>query len=239
MLSAGTLRSPGILMQSGVGDCDYLKTKNIDCVHNLKGVGKNLQYHVISPILAAFLQGFDLNQDVFAILFDGKWTLNGLTSPKHLIETFYFKKRPYFGSAAVALGYIQCHHRSRGQVYLKSNNASEIPQFQLNAFQHPDDIKDHIEGFRLTMNVVKTMAKNVSVIQVSPQTSEMSDEDIFTYVKNNLILFHLTGTARMGKSTNPYAVVDTKLRVRGINGLRVGDLSVIPDVPTGIRKYNI
>lgn len=230
ILSAGVLRTPGILMHSGIGNCEYLKSKNIDCIHNLPGVGKNLQYHLVTPLQFKFK---NINEDAFTILFAGNWSLDGLTSPKHLVEIFHLKKRTHKGSGVVLLSYFQSHHRSRGRILVQSNNASEIPLMQLNAFDNVLDIKDHVEGMRLGLAIGKKMSEKFKIKQAMPMPSSNSDHDLFSYAQEQSSLYHCTGTAKMGIDTDIDAVLDTKLRVRGIRGLRVSDLSVLPDVPTG------
>jgi choline dehydrogenase-like flavoprotein len=125
--------------------------------------------------------------------------------------------------------------KSRGFVRLRSADPDDMPLVSPNLLAHPDDARTMIEGQRFFLRAFQTgpLAQKVDRIML-PDPSDLSDAAIMAhcrrFVKTN---YHPSGTCRMGASHDPMAVLDARLRVRGVAGLRVCDLSAMPDINAG------
>jgi len=125
--------------------------------------------------------------------------------------------------------------KSRGYVKLKSSNFKDIPEIELNLLKHEDDLKMMIAGQRFFLEALKTgpLSKKVKKI-IIPDTTDLTDEKLEKhcrrFVRTN---YHPSGTAKMGADNDKMAVLDSKLRVRGIENLRVCDLSSMPNINSG------
>ena len=125
--------------------------------------------------------------------------------------------------------------KSRGFVRLRSANPDDMPLVSPNLLAHPDDMRMMVEGQRLFIRAFQTgpLAQRVGRIML-PDPSDLSDDAIAAhcrrFVKTN---YHPSGTCRMGASHDPMAVLDARMRVRGVAGLRVCDLSAMPDINAG------
>lgn len=125
--------------------------------------------------------------------------------------------------------------RSRGEVRLASANPFDMPLVSPNLLHHPDDMREMIAGQRFFLRAFQTapLAERVARILI-PSTDDLSDEALTThckrFVKTN---YHPAGTARMGPDGDPNAVLDPRMRVRGIEGLRICDMSAVPDINAG------
>ena len=125
--------------------------------------------------------------------------------------------------------------RSRGTVRLASANPADMPLVSPNLLKHPDDMRDMIAGQRFFLQAFGTqpLAARIDRI-VLPSPDDLSDEALRThckrFVKTN---YHPSSTARMGADSDPMAVLDSRMRVRGVEGLRVCDLSAVPNINAG------
>lgn len=125
--------------------------------------------------------------------------------------------------------------RSRGEVRLRSDDPDDLPVISPNLLHHPDDMKDMISGQRFFLDAFaqSPLAERLSEV-VQPSPDEMTDDDIRKhcqqFVKTN---YHPACTARMGADNDPMAVLDARMRVRGIEGLRVCDMSSAPNINAG------
>ena len=125
--------------------------------------------------------------------------------------------------------------RSRGTVKLASANPADMPLVSPNLLKHPDDMRDMIAGQRFFLHAFNTrpLAARIDKV-VLPSPDDLSDEALMAhckrFVKTN---YHPCSTARMGADTDPMAVLDARLRVRGVEGLRVCDLSAVPNINAG------
>jgi choline dehydrogenase len=125
--------------------------------------------------------------------------------------------------------------KSRGFVRLRSADPNDMPLVSPNLLQHPDDARAMIDGQRFFLRAFRTSPLKERIKRVAiPDPHDLSDEAIMQhcrrFVKTN---YHPSGTCRMGAPGDPLAVLDTRLRVRGVEGLRVCDLSAMPNINAG------
>ena len=125
--------------------------------------------------------------------------------------------------------------RSRGTVRLASSDPSVMPSVSPNLLKDPADMAEMIAGQRFFLRAFaeEPLAKRISQI-IFPKQDDLSDEALRAhckrFVKTN---YHPAGTARMGADGDPLAVLDARMRVRGVEGLRICDMSVVPDINAG------
>ncbi|MGB0849110.1 MAG: GMC family oxidoreductase, partial [Thiolinea sp.] len=125
--------------------------------------------------------------------------------------------------------------KSRGEVRLRSANPLDMPLVSPNLLKHPDDMKEMIAGQRFFVEAFQTspLSKHIERIAI-PAPDELSDEALAAhckrFVKTN---YHPSGTARMGSDNDPMAVLDAQMRVRGVDNLRVCDMSAVPNINAG------
>jgi choline dehydrogenase-like flavoprotein len=259
ILSSGAIGSPKLLLQSGIGPADHLKQTGVAVKHDLPGVGSNLQDHldlfVISECtgdhtydgvaklhrtLGAGLQYILLRSGpVASSLFEtgGFWYADPeARSPDiqfHLglgsgIEAGVEKLK----NAGVTLNSAYLHPRSRGTVRLASSDPAAAPLIDPNYWSDPHDLKMSLEGLKIAREILQQDAlKPFVMAERLPGPKVLTDDDLFDYACANAKTdHHPVGTCKMG--TDASAVVDLELRVRGLEGLRVCDSSIMPRVPS-------
>ncbi len=266
ILSAGAFQSPQILMLSGVGDATDLKSAGVNCIHELKGVGKNLQDHLMTSVSAKAKQqeglnhyipifgqikGFaeyllskkgglmigpleamsfiDLNQNGdfanFQFLFAPMYTGKGYDYDMYDSSTF-----PSNDGFTILPSLL--HPKSRGFVKLKSNDPLADPMIQPNFFQEKEDLDQLVKGTKIALDIIKQSAFDPYREEITAPLDYSSDEAIINHIKNVVeTIYHPVGTCKMG--IDKMAVVDDKLRVHGVENLRVVDASIMPKIVTG------
>ncbi|WP_175719187.1 GMC family oxidoreductase [Burkholderia anthina] len=255
ILSAGAFHSPQLLMLSGVGPKDELRRHGIDVVADLPGVGENLQDHpdfVVSyktnslDALGVSVRGVaktlrDIRQY--------RASRHGTMTTNFAEGGAFLKTRPDLArpdvqmhfvvgpvsdhGRKVQLGHgISCHvcllrPKSRGSLKLRSADPLDAPLIDPAFLEHPDDLDVLVEGYKLTRRLMAAPAMSAFVTEDSLASRSRSDEDIRALLRERTdTVYHPVGTCRMG--TDALAVVDAQLRVRGTEGLRVVDASVMP-----------
>jgi choline dehydrogenase len=125
-----------------------------------------------------------------------------------------------------------CRPKSRGEITLRDAEGRTPPKIQANYMTDPDDMRVMLAGYRIAQQIAATEPfRSLIVEQVRPNPEFTSDDDIAGYIrKAGSTVYHPCGTCRMGEDDR--AVVDSGLRVRGIEGLRVADASVMPAMPS-------
>ena len=260
ILSAGALNSPQILMLSGIGPADHLRNIGSNVSHDLPGVGQNLQDHATVSISWECLKEFEahkIDRPINKMMAGIKWiiTRKGLAASNHfeaggLIRGNDNVKYPnlqyHFGptgfdyiggkfklSQAFTLQLDQLRPRSKGYLKLKSLNPKDSPEIKLNYFKDPQDIKELIEGVKKMRELVsQPVFDKFRGKEISPGSEIQSDSEIEQAIRLNTITdYHQCGTCAMGTDVN--SVVDSEMRVKGINSLRVVDASVLPNVVSG------
>ncbi|KAB0572240.1 GMC family oxidoreductase [Brucella pituitosa] len=259
IVSSGAIGSPKLLLQSGIGPADHLKKLGVSVKHDLPGVGENMQDHLdlfviaectgdhtydgvakLHRTLGAGLQYILLRSGpVASSLFEtgGFWYADpDARSPDiqfHLglgsgIEAGVEKLK----NAGVTLNSAYLHPRSRGTVRLASNDPASAPLIDPNYWSDPHDRKMSLEGLKIAREIMSQNAlKPYVMAERLPGPKVVSDDDLFDYACANAKTdHHPVGTCKMG--TDAMAVVDLDLKVRGLEGLRVCDSSIMPRVPS-------
>jgi choline dehydrogenase len=266
ILSAGPIVTPKLLELSGVGNGELLSRLGIPVVHDLPGVGENLQdhlqtrinYRINRPVTVNDLMNNPL-RGAAALL---KWLLTrrGLlsTSSANCIAqlhsapdepipdikvqlTLYSAKDRYANKmddknssnhdpfSGIGFGQIQLYPESRGSVHIQSSNPSEDPAMDPNYLGHPRDVEVTMRAMRIMREIASQPALAPYIVEESlPGAACATDSDMLAYVKaSGQTSWHPMGSCRMGNGE--LDVVDARLRVRGLQGLRVIDSSIMPD----------
>jgi len=278
ILSSGAIGSPQILLLSGIGDSEELKTVGVTPVHHLPEVGKNLQDHLISSVAVDVDHGeaLDIVRSFTQI---PEWIVNGtgplaapgacnglahvysenendnrpsiqihMVSISHasdmgmfLFDNFNLKDnawdyiKPHIGRDSASIIATLNRPKSRGFIKLKSKNAWDYPIIDPNYLSEDEDIETFIKGLKFCDKIAKTEAfRKIGAKKWGkmndPYCGHIEDEASYwrCYVKTwSFTLYHPTSTCSMGK------VTDEKLRVKGLQGLRVVDASVMPVIVGG------
>ncbi|MFC0335966.1 choline dehydrogenase [Kushneria avicenniae] len=260
LLCAGAIASPAILQRSGIGDPEWLNEMSVDVVHELPGVGKNLQDHLEMYIQYECKQPITLysalkwyNQPAIGAqwLFQGKGigasnqfeaggfirTDEGESWP-NLQYHFLPCAISYNGKSAVQAHGFQAHvgsmrSKSRGRVKIKSRNPDEAPSILFNYMSQARDWEEFRDAIRVTRRIIEQPAMDpYRGREIAPGAEIQSDEQLDDFVRHHAeTAYHPCGTCRMGEG--PDAVVDGQGRVHGMEGLRVIDASLMPVIVTG------
>jgi choline dehydrogenase len=260
ILSGGSINSPQLLMLSGVGPADQLKAHDISVVHDSPGVGENLQDHIDFTVQVACTQPvteYPATTALGKVVTGLRWLLfkEGVGAT-NLFETGGFiRTRPgvafpnlQYHFMAIAADYNGVHTykehgyqafmslmrpTSRGHVRLRSKDPKDKPSILFNYLATEEDRRDVIDGLRLTREILGQEAfAPYRGRELSPGEQVQSDEEILAWARaNGETEYHPTSTCKMG--TEEDAVVDGALRVHGLDGLRVVDASIMPNVVTG------
>lgn len=261
ILSAGAINSPRLLLLSGIGPAEHLKTIGVPVVHDLPGVGRGLQDHVDCYLIYELNgpHGYDKYKKLhwkawaglqYALFRQGPVCSNiieggafwwGNTDDPHpdLQYAFLAGSGVEEGVAKVESGHgctlnvCQTRPRSRGFVELRSPDPFAPPRIVPNYLSDPYDLDTMAEGVRLGQEIMGQPAlKPIIKREQYPGRLMRSKDDYRDYVKEMAQgALHPTGTCRIGRDR--MAVVDSELRLHGIDGLRVADASVMPSVPSG------
>jgi choline dehydrogenase len=256
ILAGGTVNSPQLLMLSGMGSADDLARLGIPVVQNLPGVGKNLQDHPMVSVGYLCTQPVSLdgaetltNLLRYLVFKTGPLTSNvaeaglftrsrgGLNVPdiQILFGPAYYRGHGLVRRKENCFGFgpTLITPESRGSVSLRSANPLDAPAIRANYLSTSADLRTMIEGVRLARRIANTRAFDpYRGDEIHPGAGATSDEDVAEFLRNEVeTLYHPVGTCKMGKG--PEAVVDARLRVHGIERLRVVDASVMPVVPAG------
>jgi choline dehydrogenase len=264
IVAAGALVTPQLLMLSGIGPADQLRSHGLSCVADLPGVGENLIDHPEVPIIAEangaygyYKQGVGwrmlLNGLQFKLFKTGPILSAGVEAGA-FVNPSDPQAEPSIQAFCVPIIYLDrdtlslvpdtygltittvvVKPKSRGTVRLKSADPADMPLVSPNLLQHPDDARAMIDGQRYFLRVFQTSPLKERIRGISvPDPSDTSDEAIMKhcrrFVKTN---YHPSGTCRMGAADDPMAVLDSRLRVRGVENLRVCDLSAMPNINAG------
>ena len=261
ILSAGSVGRPQILQLSGIGPADLLQRHQIPIVKNVPGVGANLQDHLQIRTVYKVSNTVTLNQRYRSLMGRALMGLEylafrtgPLTMPPSQLGAFA-KSDPdqpsanlewhvqplsldKFGSPlhpynAITPSVCNLRPSSRGNIRIKSANPDEHPAISTHYLSTEEDRSAALEGLKFTRRIMAAKAlQRFLPEELKPGVDVMSDEDLQRAAADlGTTIFHPVGTCRMGKDDE--AVVDDELRVKGIQGLRVIDASVMPTITSG------
>lgn len=262
IISAGVFNSPQLLMLSGVGPSNELKKHDISVRHELPGVGQNLQDHIDSlvvcntkgrgPVALHWKETFYLIKQAYNYLKhrtglfastisnggffrsssdesipDLQWLFINMRMEDHGRDTSFLMRHGY--SCHVTL----LRPKSRGRVCLRDANPLSDPKIHLNALDHPDDVNRLVKGVKRTRELMQAPAfMDAFSEEAFPGKAVQSDADIVEFLREKAdTVYHPVGTCKMG--VDDMAVVDERLRVKGLSGLRVVDASIMPTLVGG------
>ncbi len=257
LLSAGAIGSPQLLLLSGIGPADELRAAGVEVRHDLPGVGRNLQDHPFVTIIWEVsdkntLYGADrpkplaewllrrsgpLSSTVAEVVAFTR-TRGGLPAAdvQFHMGAAYFEDHgaeTYDGHCMV-IAPVLISPRARGQVWLRSADPTAKPRIVANTLSEPQDVESMIAGMRLAREIAaQDPLRELVVKELKPGEAAVEREQLEADLRRRLMLiYHPVGTARMS-DTHEQAVVDSQLRVHGLEGLRVVDASVMPTIVGG------
>ncbi|RQP24388.1 GMC family oxidoreductase [Piscinibacter terrae] len=263
ILCTGAVGTPQVLQLSGIGPGEVLRQHGIEVIHDLPGVGENLQDHLQI-------------RSVYSV--QGVKTLNTMANSwwgKALIGMEYVIKRsgpmsmapsqlgaftrsdagrvhaniqyhvqplsldafgePLHGYDAFTASVCNLNPTSRGTVRIRTPHPNDAPSIRANYLSTEDDRRVAADSLRVTRRIVSQDAmRKYQPKEVKPGVQFQTDEELAKLAGDiGTTIFHPVGTAKMGPASDPMAVVDARLKVHGVQGLRVVDASIMPTITSG------
>jgi choline dehydrogenase-like flavoprotein len=262
VLSAGALLSPQLLMLSGVGPAQHLRQHGIPVVHDLPGVGRNLHDHVdvVQVVDAPHLSdlfGLSMRGMVDAVrgILEWRRQRTGLLTTNFAEAGGFIRSTPGEPLPDLQLHFVvgklldhgrktvfghgySCHvcllrPKSRGSLTLESADPFAAPRIDPNFLGDADDVQRLVRGFRVMRSILAQPALAAcGGRELDASATARTDAEIEAFVRGHAdTIYHPVGTCRMGGG--PLDVVDAQLRVRGLEGLRVADASIMPAIVGG------
>lgn len=262
VLSAGVIGSPMILQLSGIGPAQVLQDAGVAVVHDLPGVGENLQDHLEVYFQFRCTQPITLNSKLGLFskaLIGARWMLfrDGLGATNHFEAGAFIRSKAglewpdiqyhflpaamsYDGNSAFDGHGFQVHvgpnkPKSRGHLRIRSNDARDKPSILFNYLAHEADQECWLACVHLTREIIGQKAMDdFRGPEIEPGTAIQSDDDIIDWVRDTgESAFHPSCTCKMGSDSDPMAVLDAECRVRGVENLRIVDSSIFPTITNG------
>jgi choline dehydrogenase len=214
-------------MLSGIGPADHLRQLGIPVVLDLPGVGSNLQDHLRVSLRWAALQPL-APSSVSAGLFTYSTAAAARRPAAPPDLQFYVGRGLDVPDSFVTLTVAMSQPASRGRISLRSRDPLASPLIRANYLAEPGDLVAMVEGVRLAQSLAAARAfEPLRGRPAEPDEGVKSDADVRAFIRRSAdTIFHPAGSCRMGSDAG--AVVDPQLRVRGLDGLRVADASIIP-----------
>ena len=261
LICGGAFNSPQLLQLSGVGPAELLRQHGIEAVLDAPGVGHDLQDHMQVRVVMRCAKPITLNDIVnnpvrkvltalqYAAFRTGPLTIAAGTSGA------FAKTNPRLASPDIQIHFLpfstdkmgeklhsfsgftasvcQLRPESRGSLRIRSADPAAPPEIRINYLSTEVDRSTNVEGLKMLRKILKAPALQPYVVEeVDPGNKVASDEALLSFCRaRGSTIYHPTSTCRMGN--DPLAVVDQRLRVRGVEGLRVVDASVMPDLVSG------
>lgn len=260
ILCGGAINSPQLLQLSGIGDADQLKRAGVALVHHLPGVGQGLKDHVAAPVMCRAAKNVSVAKDL--TLFGKAWLgANWLFLKRGLGATNFFEVGTFLRTRdseiipnvqfefVPMLGEIQhgsvklengfqyflslMRPKSTGRVWIDSADPMKDPKFVFNYFEDPDDLEQCLQAVKAIRDTVAQKGwDELRGAEVTPGPDVRTDDDIRGWLRRTAgTNYHPCCSARMGD--DDMAVVDAEGRVHGIEGLRVVDASIMPEIVSG------
>lgn len=263
ILSAGAIGSPQLLQLSGIGDKTLLKSNNIHVAHHLPGVGENLQDHLqlrsvysvqgikTLNVMANSIFGKMQIAMEYALFRRGPMSMApsqlgvfAKSDPTQKTANLEYHVQPLslekFGEGlhtfpAFTASVCNLRPSSRGHVRVGSNRYQDAPAITMNYLSTDEDRRVAADAIRLTRKIASATALTpYHPEELKPGITAQTEEELQHAAGDiGTTIFHPVGTCKMGQDNDPMAVVDHRLRVRGIKGLRVVDASVMPTITSG------
>ncbi len=262
VLSAGSINSPQLLELSGIGRPDVLQAQGIEVVHALEGVGENLRDHLCPRLVWSIAQpgiafndtarGVGLAWHILRYAFTRKGFLSmpagpvmgffrtreGRESPDVQIAFVPFaidsvRKREMAKDPGVTVAFYQLRPESTGSIHIKSPDSNMPPAINFNFLSAGLDRDTAVAGLKYCRQLVEAPAlESYRGAELKPGADIGTDDEILNWIRANAeTAYHPVGTCKMG--SDPMAVVDERLRVHGIEGLRVADGAIMPTLASG------
>ncbi len=263
IVSGGSINSPKLLELSGIGQGDLLRSRGITPVHELRGVGENLRDHYSPRVkfaikeknltfndnargwrlareaikYALFREGFLASTSVPIRLYFR--TRVGLETPDATVSIAPFlyemvgHERRVSKRKGITMNVNVLRSESTGSIHIKSSDPAEPPAIRFNFLSAENDRAGVLAAIRKGRELMATSPlKEVTGEEIAPGAHLQKDDELLDWVRKNAeTTYHPVGTCRMGG--DPLAVVDSELRVHGIEGLRVADASIMPTLTSG------
>lgn len=262
ILSASAINSPRLLMSSGVGDGDHLADHGIEVRRHLPGVGQNLQDHLELYLQMSCTQPITLYSHLNLVskaVIGARWLVSGggLGATNHFESCAFVRSRAgidypdiqyhflpvairYDGKAPAKSHGFQAHvgpmrSKSRGRVALTGPDPRDKPSILFNYMSEPEDWADFRTCIRMTRELFSQPAfDDYRGGEIAPGVAAQSDDALDAYIREAVeSAYHPCGTCRMGAADDPKSVVDPECRVIGVDGLRVIDSSIFPQITNG------
>ncbi len=262
ILCAGAINTPKLLQLSGIGEPEHLQGLGLPVSHALPGVGQHLKDHYSVRVVARVKNSQTINELARGFQLGGQILNWVLRRPSILALSpslaYYFWKsdetlptadlQGVFTPASYKEGYVgvlddypgmtcgvwQHRPKSSGFVRITSKDPFAAPTVQPNYLQDPHDRETLIKGIRLARRLLESeRLSHYMDGEVLPGSTTQSDEELLAFASRfGVSSYHLNGTAKMGPADDAMAVVDPQLRVHGLQGLRIADSSVMPEIPS-------
>ena len=262
ILSSGAIGSPQLLMTSGIGDPVELKKHGIDVVHQLDGVGKNLQDHLQARPVYKCTSG-SINTDsrnpikLMGMAFEYALKRTGPMAMAASLGTGFLKSDPALDRpdiqfhiqpfsadnpadgphrfSAFTASVLQLRPESAGHLELTSASMDDYPKIHPNYLATKTDCDTLVRGIKIARKICNTEPLKSMITEEfnpGPSIADNDDDAILDWARSHsTTIYHPTGTCKMGQ--DKMAVVDERLRVHGIKGLRVADASIMPVITSG------
>jgi choline dehydrogenase len=256
ILCGGAVNSPQLLMLSGIGPEDHLRALNIPVIANLPGVGENLLDHLMVPVAyectsPVSLAAAETLINVLKYLFFGKGPLTSnvgeaggfaksrenLLAPdlQFIFGPIYYINHGFERPEGHGFTFVPIllKPKSRGKIRLRAIDPFIAPIIDPNYLNDEEDMQVLVEGVKIGRRFAKAKAfDRYRGKETYPGPQAASDDDLREYIRNRVeTLYHPVGTCKMGSDS--MSVVDSSLRVRGLEGLRVADASIMPEIVSG------
>ena len=262
VLSAGAIGSPQILMLSGIGPAESLTKFGLDVVKDTKGVGRNLQDHLQArPVFKTNLSTINTETSnifkqamialQYALTQRGPMTMaaslgTGFLKTEPHLETpdIQFHIQPFSADSPVegshkfsafTASVLQLRPESAGHLELRTPNIDDHPAIHPNYLATDTDCRTLVKGIQIARQIANHAPLKDHISEEHAPGNDIAEDDVDAILdwarRTSVTIYHPTGTCKMG--TDPMAVVDPRLRVHGVDGLRVADASIMPQIVSG------